>query len=502
MKHNPLRWLASLILFCIQKIYNFKNHTSSLMQGVLSFFPYLFLWCFSDEKQARMMHDFEKFLSLNSFHKGFLIDGKSARLSEETSFESIVTTGGMGKGKSSVFVIPNIFTLLENNSLVLTDISGDLFKKTSGYVERSGRKVKVLNLMDVTKSNFYNPLANANTYTEIAKMAHLLIQSAQLTERDQFWATGAQDLIRIIIQALKNKGETKYINLANVKHLLNNFDVYLHKKKGVSKFDKFILENTIHDQSTFSEYKGITHEKESVIRSYLSTAKNALSSLGNPELQQLTSFNEIDFKDLRKEPTVLYVMVHEQDMELFSFLLNLFYADLFRSLLSSLDDKQRPVYLILDEFGHLKVPNFPSFAGTARKFKVGYWLFLQSLSQLESRYGGKEAETILGSLYTELYFGGLGIDTAKTLERKLGRVRIPYVLADGTVLHHEENLMNEDRIVRIKKNRVLAFLSEQPGCLMKVKRYYKHPVFKRYGKMKPAPMPETKSHKVEYLDLG
>jgi len=114
------------------------------------------------------------------------------------------------------------------------------------------------------------------------------------------------------------------------------------------------------------------------------TADIALTAMSNPDVAKFMSANEIDFQRLRTHKTVLYVMVRQQDLSLFSFALNLFYSQLFRHLLSERNPDHLPVYLLLDEFGHLQIPKFDIYATTARKYRVAFWIFLQDLSQLES----------------------------------------------------------------------------------------------------------------------
>ena len=74
---------------------------------------------------ARYMGAVEEAKFLSPRNKGWLVDGKSKRVTEQVSYQSMLTVGGMGKGKSSVFVIPNLYTL-DNRSMVVTDTSGEL----------------------------------------------------------------------------------------------------------------------------------------------------------------------------------------------------------------------------------------------------------------------------------------------------------------------------------------------------------------------------------------
>ena len=58
---------------------------------------------------------------------------------------------------------------------------------------------------------------------------------------------------------------------------------------------------------------------------------------------------------------------------------------------------------------------------TARKYKVGFALFLQSMAQLQGQYGTANATVIQEALATEIYLPGMALDTARSLEARLGR---------------------------------------------------------------------------------
>ena len=105
----------------------------------------------------------ERVLLLNRWHKGFLIDGHKRRLSQKVSFQSVLAVGGMGTGKTSTLVLPNLYTLAnEELSFVVTDTSGELYEQSSQYLADKGFNIVTFNLMDVHASERYNPLANLN----------------------------------------------------------------------------------------------------------------------------------------------------------------------------------------------------------------------------------------------------------------------------------------------------------------------------------------------------
>ena len=77
--------------------------------------------------------------------------GKNQCFSEEQSFQNLMLVAPTGMGKTSGLVIPNI--LKSTGSIVVTDPSGEIFSKTSGYMKNvRGYDVWVFNTTDLEHS--------------------------------------------------------------------------------------------------------------------------------------------------------------------------------------------------------------------------------------------------------------------------------------------------------------------------------------------------------------
>ena len=450
--------------------------------GILKTLGLSVSWLFSGRSQsAQFMGVFERWWLFGSLNQGVLVDGKSARLSESASYESLLVQGGMGRGKSSTFVMPNLLLPPSHRpSFVVTDTSGEIFQNTSGYLAKIGYRVRVLNLMDPSRSETYNPLQRATTPQQIAEVAKTLVRSANgrngTPANDPFWEQAAEKLIRIMAQCLLNQPDTRFRNLANLRHLVTGFDAHVAPQGQLAKIDNFVLSATRQDQSTYNAYKAFVQGNLKTIQSVLMSADVALDPIATPEMAALTARSSFAFDELRQTPTVLYVIVNQTQMELYAFLLNLFYADLFRALLKDQHNPGRPVWLFLDEFGHLQIPGFEIFATTSRKYKVAFALFLQSMAQLESRYGRFNAQTIQESLGTEIYLPGMALDTARSLEARLGRTT-------------KAPLMAANDLIRMKDHQALMLHSNHLPIVLKTCRYFQRSDLRRRSRITPTPFP-------------
>lgn len=436
---------------------------------------------------ARFMRWSQRKRLLNQFNGGFLLDGKVGRLSRRTSFRSLVTVGGMGTGKSANLILPNLLTA-DDCSVVVNDTSGELYEQTSGYLASRGYVIRVLNLIDPTRSHGYNPLANVVTFSDAERVAHILTKSAGGGghKGEPIWDDGAKRLVRILVRALKNSPQAATASLGDVKSLLDNFDAHV----GGCKLDDFIVRNTLQDPETFEDYKGFTGTApEKMLLSFVSTAATSLALLGNADVKRLLARHDFDFSALKERKTALYVLVRQQDMGTFAFVLSLFYKELCNALLR---DRQGslPVWLFLDEFGHLRIPGFDTFATTARKYQVGFWLILQSLAQLAEHYGENGARTILGGVGTESYFGGMDLATAQNLSGRLGTAFHLNWLNPSSGLH-QRPLMRPDELIRLHDNDLLVLHANRDPLRLHTVPFFVRGDLRKRARMAPAPWPVT-----------
>jgi type IV secretory pathway TraG/TraD family ATPase VirD4 len=164
--------------------------------------------------------------------------------------------------------------------------------------------------------------------------------------------------------------------------------------------------------------------------------------------------------------------------------------------MNDIDDNNLPVYMMLDEFGHLQIPSFDVFATTARKYKIGFWIFLQSLSQLEARYGRDGAQTILDGLQTEVYLPGVSLKTAAELSRRMGK-------SDEEVGNYirERAIMNETEIIQLEEGNSLIFHAGRPPVKLKIKPFYKQYKMLKKSKIKAPDIVIKGQELIDYMEL-
>ena len=440
-----------------------------------------------EENAARFLDSKSERELLASSNNGLVLDGVDARLTADDSFRNLAVVATTGAGKTSSFILPNLLTL-DDCSIVATDPSGTLYERTSGDLKSRGFDVVRLDPVNLAASIGYNPLSRANTFPEMQEVAHILIRTPNAGAKvDPFWVSGAEEITSIFIKCLKNHPDAdRYANLANLQYLLNSF----------SSADALLpfVAATAPDDATYHAFKGFSSQNEKTMQGLVSQAKSALTMLSDPDVARLTARSSFDFERLRKRKTALFLVFPQNRVSYYSLLANLFYTQLFHYCL---DDRAYraealPIYFLLDEFGHLTIPDFPAIITTTRARRISLSLVLQSVSQLEERYGRQGAHTILyGGVASRLFFSGMDIETASMLAETIGDTTIERVDARGNTRFEREPLMTPAALRAMPDDQVLYLFANKRPTLLAVKPYFERSAFLRRTKTPPFEAPES-----------
>ena len=444
------------------------------------------------ENEGYFLEDRARRTLLSPKHDGLLLDGDKSRLDADDSFRNLAMIASTGAGKTASFIVPNLLTL-DHCSIVATDPSGSLYDRTAADLTRRGYTVLRLEPKDLAGSIRYNPLARAESTPAQQEIAHVLIQTSNRGGKptDPFWTNGAEEILGILIKCLKNHVEAdRYANLANVQYLLNNFG-------DGDALAPFVAANAP-DDATYFAFKGFITQSEKTMQGIVSQAKAALTMMADPELAGLTASSSFDFERLRKEKIALFLVIPQNRVSYYAGLMSLFYTDLFHFCL---DDEVfarqstggrgqsrgvMPVYFLLDEFGHLTIPDFPSIITTTRQRRISLSIVLQSLSQLEERYGPKGAQTIIdGGIASRLFFSGMGIDTATMLSRTIGEARTDHLDALGRPHTSREPVMSAASLRAMPDTDVLYLFANKRPTLLNVTPYYRRNDFSKRAEQAP-----------------
>lgn len=408
---------------------------------------------------------------LSNNYNGFCLTGQR-NLSVKNSYQNALCVGGTGTGKSSVVLLPSIFTM--QSSLIIHDPSGELFTKSAGYLKHRGYEIKVLNFANPNVSCGYNPLARAKSSSDIQKIASMLVSTAMGgNSKDPFWNTQGVSLLAMLITILK-KQDIQYQNLYNVRQLLN--------KLGGSPKDVDALFSRDADEVLYSEYKSFISYDEKVISGVISTAKAALQIFSDESVAKVTATDNLNMEDFRLRPTALFIQNSVADQKFYSVLTSIFFEQFFSYTLSRFPaEKEQDIFFLVDEASSLKLPTLPLAVANVRKHRSGIMLIVQDYNQLVHNYGKFEADAIKSNCFAKIYFTGQSLETSRELEQTLGRFE--YIDKEGK--KNIEPLMTNDQVRTMKLSRALFICGHHKPILAKLEPYYKRRKHLEYSLIPP-----------------
>jgi type IV secretory pathway TraG/TraD family ATPase VirD4 len=458
---------------------------------------------------AKFLSEGEQLQVLSSSNKGLLVDGKGKRLSLEESFKHLLVVAPTGTGKTSKFVIPNVLVLAQNeNSIIVTDPSGEIFSQTSGYMQSKGFKVLKFDPTDLEHSIYFNPLRYIFSYSDgkteidpvkVSLLAASLASSSLKSPEDTFWKAGVESLIEFFTYCLRDTPR-EYHNLYNIYKLAEAMT------PDGNLLDNFMV-NFVHEQRLKDKWLSLISNPNPTIQSQVVSTQTALKPLANERLAKILSKNSVRFSDFKKEKTILYLTFPVNEASVYTIVLNLFYTLLFYYYMESIPKKEDlPLFILYDEFGHANIPDFDVVVTNMRKYKVSLSLVLQSFSQLETQYGHEKANTIIeGGINSKLFFAGTNQRTAQAIEGMLGRVirqEVYHTSRDEEITSRSEyNLLNANEIRTLPENQAIFLTGNKSPILLDVLPYFRNSRFKRKHKLGEAYIPSNSYHRYKLKSI-
>lgn len=355
--------------------------------------------------------------------QGIILAEKNYLPLDKRGNTNVLVVGGSGSGKSASYVIPNAYQAL--GSYIFTDPKGELFDKTAGYLKEQGYDIKVLNLVAPSKSDGYNPLMHINSEIDVDVIANTIVkgQKSDLSGgSDPYWDDMAEMLLKSLIYYLIAARPEEERNLASCAELV--------RAANTSSGDN-LLTNLInqlpYDHPARTNYKSIEIAPEKTYSSILSSLQSKLGKFDSKEIAELTSTDTINFEDIGRKKTAVYVISSDTHTA-YDFLLTIFFSQMIQQLYDFADKcggaLPMPAYFILDEFANIgRIPDFDKKISTSRSRKINFSVILQNLDQLEAVY--KDAhETIIGNCDTHLFLGSNSQKTVEYFSKALGEKTI------------------------------------------------------------------------------
>lgn len=314
--------------------------------------------------------------------------------------------GNSGAGKTTSYVIPYLKDI-EEESAVVSDTKGNLYRKMKRELESKGYIVKLLDFYHPDESCGYNPLKYVSykmvgdieyyNESEIKKIADTICPV--LVKRDPFWEKSAAMILESMIAFVLESLPVDEHNLCSVVKL---FESYTKEnfKEIFSNLQREDADSIAVRKYHMYEELSDADKTYACVKQFLAERLNGFS---NRELENVFMQKD-DFRisDLGKKKMVLFVNQSDTDRSMDA-IINVFWTQALQELVKLADENKNsrldvPVRLLMDDFAcTCYIKGFDRIASAVRSREISFSIILQNISQLFTMYSESEAETIMGN---------------------------------------------------------------------------------------------------------
>jgi type IV secretion system protein VirD4 len=352
--------------------------------------------------------------------------GRDVFLPPSQWLRHFVMFGPTGSGKSKTFFISMIRAILAKSSTLVYDPKGELFAQTAG----SARRLFRLDLDDPTKSDRWNFVSKCRNDPAFAcQVAGMMIgiESRRRTNADPFWGDAEQIALTAILLHIAEVYREKAIPAFAADFLLslgeNGNDAFakaMENSPSLYAKQAYLAFRQAPIQTRGSILIGLYNK----LRPFtLSPARMVTMPPTSGETKE--GCRLIDFSDLRRPGTAVYLVVSEGAADVYKEFIATFLGQAVMEMrLDGLNEPEYPCFVLIDEAYQLNVAEVKRISGIGRGRGVGLGLGYQDLPQIYDQYGREQANAILGTVMTKIFLPGLDDVTAEYASKQLGDTTI------------------------------------------------------------------------------
>lgn len=415
------------------------------------------------------------------------LDGKKHRRNLNT-----LVIGGSGAGKTRFYGKPNIMQC--NTSFVILDPKGEILRDTGNLLEKEGYVIRVIDLIDMSKSHGYNPFAYIQDDKDVLKLITNLIRNTTpkgAQSNDPFWEKSETALLEALCLYLINEAPEEEQNFSMVMEMIVAAEPKEDDEDYISPLDQLFieLENDKPESLALKQYKIYKQAAGKTAKSILISVGVRLAAFNLESIASLTHYDELELEKMGERKTALFAVIPDNDST-FNFLIGMLYTQLFQMLYYSADiihhgELPIPVHFMMDEFANVALPEeFDKLLATMRSRRIFVSIIIQNLAQIKALY--KDTwESIVGNCDELYYLGGNEQSTHKFMSEYLGKETLDtntYGKSSGRNGNYSTNyqqagreLLTADEVRLLDNDYALLFIRGELPILDKKYNILKHP---------------------------
>lgn len=428
-------------------------------------------------------------LNYNINNGGIVVRFKNNLKNEEISIvadnKHTLCLGNTGSGKTRRILIESLCTLgLAGESIIVSDPKGELYQMTSDFFRKLNYDVNVLDFKTPEKSDRYNflqPIINAINDNDIKKAEDLtwdlvecIVQKSG-SNTDPLWENGEKSIIAgsIMTVLFENKNHEEYQNLTNVYAFISN--MCQTDENGYMPLSNYI-ENLSEDNPAKRIFSIATIAPEKTRSSFFTSALATLRFFTSKSIYTMTNTSDFILEDIGKRKCIRYIILPDERTTFYK-LATLFVSQQYQSLVNLADGRGGKLEVrnnfILEEFGNFtKIANFENMLTVSRSRNIRFSMFIQSFSQLETKYSKTVAQNIMDNTQVWIYLRTSSFNTAEIISKKIGNYTVSVNSQSNSFSKNSNNvsesmslasrsLLTPDEILRFENPYALILQSGQ-----------------------------------------
>ena len=416
-----------------------------------------------------------------------------------TRNKNIIISGSPGTMKSRAIIMNEILQSIRcDDSIFVNDPKGELYEKTHNILVEHGYDVKMFNLVNLTRSDSWNPLkelimenddGELEIASEYAKIFATTVVNNANENGEQFWNDNSMNLLKACILYPGNN------TLGDIYDFITQ-----HTLDELAELFMQLPSNSVSRRAFNIFWQSSEPVKGQIINGLGIT----LDIFQDDKIRNITGEHEIDLTKPAKEKCAYFVITSDQH-RVYDYLGTLFWTMTFIKLVNYIDANRdengdpttKPIRILLDEYPNSgEIFDFNRKLSTVRSRLIGCTIIMQNLSQLMNRHPNGEYEEIFSDCDFAVFLGCNDVTTANFYSEMTGIASIEVKTQNSTYARDkaflnqsvdykevksigQRTVMNADEVRSIPNTDMLLFIRGTKSVYQCKKfDYSKHPMTK------------------------
>lgn len=368
-------------------------------------------------------------------------------------------------------------------------LAGDKSKFKEVWYEFSGYAFSNMKDAMIEAERKANSL-KAKSQESISDLVDTVYAESQRKANDPYWVKSGKSMVQGLLLAMLEDSEIKDLGITPQRFNLGTISSILSLRVDLLKSYFNIRDSSSNAKRIASS--AINAPESGTRESIISTALADLTPFADPDIQYITCNNDIDFKDIGRKPTVVFLIIPDEKENRHVFA-SLFITQAYKALVelaSGPEGKKgacpHPVDFIIDEFANMPViPGMDNKITVARSRGISFMLIIQALSQLNAKYTADVAKIISSNCNMQVFLASNDNETAEYFSKICGekttREKNVSITAEGKESYsyslNSRALIKPEELLTLKAGTsIVKLLREQPAKLNQVE-FWKDPSY-------------------------